>query len=270
MKAQKFLTVILLLIISHFILYGQVNENIFTNLTVDSVPKKQDSKVSEIVGIALPAAMITYGIISQGDNGIRQIDYNLRNSITQSNGFHFEDYLQFAPAAAAYAMKFSGVESRHDLLDMTVLYGLSNLVGGGITVGTKIKVGRRRPDDNFNRQSFPSGHTEMAFVAAEFLHQEFKDQSVWISVGGYTAATVVGVARIYHDKHWFSDVVTGAGIGILSTKAVYWVYPYIQKIFRKCDIYDKYDKKHNPDYRQTFIFPGYSNGDLCLTLSKTF
>ncbi|MCL2651903.1 MAG: phosphatase PAP2 family protein [Candidatus Azobacteroides sp.] len=269
MKTQRFVTIILLLALFQHFLYGQANEHSLLNATPDSIPKKQNCKASEIVGIALPAAMITYGIISQGDNGIRQIDYNVRNSITQSYGFHFEDYLQFAPAAAAYAMKFSGVKSRHDLLDMTVLYGLSNLVGGGITLGTKLKVGRMRPD-NSDRQSFPSGHTETAFVAAEFLHQEFKDQSVWISVGGYTAATVVGVARIYHDKHWFSDVVTGAGIGILSTKAVYWVYPYIQKIFRKCDIYDKYDKKHNPDYRQTFIFPGYSNGNLCLTLSKTF
>jgi len=269
MKMQKIVTIILLLAIFQPFLYGQANERSLSNATADSIPKKRDGKASEIVGIALPAAMIVYGAISQGDNAIRHLDYNVRNSITISNGFHFEDYLQFAPAAAAYAMKFSGVESRHDLLDMTVLYGLSNLVGGVVTVGTKLKVGRMRPD-NTDRQSFPSGHTETAFVAAEFLHQEFKDQSVWISVGGYTVATVVGVARIYHDKHWVSDVVTGAGIGILSTKAVYWVYPYIQKIFRKCDIYDKYDKKHNPDYRQTVVFPGYSNGDFCLTLSKTF
>jgi len=269
MRTQKIITIVLLLSIFQSFLYGQANERIVPNSISDSIPKKQNCKATEIIGIALPAAMITYGIISQGNNGIRQIDYNVRNSIEQSNGFHFEDYLQFAPAVAAYAMKFSGVKSSHDLLDMTVLYGLSNLVAGGITLGTKIKVGRERPDGS-DRQSFPSGHTETAFVAAEFLHQEFKDQSVWISVGGYTVATIVGVARIYHDKHWLSDVVTGAGIGILSTKAVYWVYPYLQKIFRKCEIYDKYDKKHNPDYRQTFIFPGYSNGDLYLTLSKTF
>jgi len=269
MKIKQFLSVILLLMLSSLVLYGQASEPVFIHTAADSIHRKQNGKASQIIGIALPAAMITYGIISQGDNGIRQIDYHVRNSITQSNGFHFEDYLQFAPAVAAYAMKFGKVQSTHDLLDMTILYGLSNLVAGGITFGTKIEVGRMRPD-NSDRQSFPSGHTETAFVAAEFLHQEFKDQSVWISVGGYTAATIVGVARIYHDKHWVSDVVTGAGIGILSTKAVYWVYPYLQKIFKKCDIYDKYDKKHNPDYRQTFIFPGYSNGNLSLTLSKTF
>ena len=257
MKIQKTLAIILLFSISHSLMYGQVNENSIKS-AADSVPAKSSNKATEIIGIALPAAMITYGIISLGDNGVRQIDKNVRNSITLNNGFHFEDYLQFAPAVTAYAMKFGKVKSSHDLLDMTVLYGLSNLVAGGITYGIKIKVGRMRPDQS-NTQSFPSGHTETAFVAAEFLHQEFKDQSVWISVGGYAAAAVVGVARIYHDQHWFSDVVTGAGIGILSTKAVYWVYPYLQKIFRKSD---------KP--LQTFIFPGYSNGNLSLALSYTF
>ena len=263
MKTQKILAIVLLLALSQYAMYGQTSENISVNSAVDSIPAKKGNKATEIIGVALPAAMITYGVISLGNNGIRQIDYNIHNSIEQNHGFHFEDYLQFTPAVAAYAMKFGGVKNTHNLLDMTILYGLSNLVAGGITQVTKFAVGRERPDGSDN-QSFPSGHTETAFVAAEFLHQEFKDQSVWISVGGYTAASVVGVARIYHDKHWLSDVVTGAGVGILSTKAVYWVYPYLQKIFAK------HDKKQNSASRQTFIFPGYSNGNLCLALSCTF
>jgi membrane-associated phospholipid phosphatase len=56
-----------------------------------------------------------------------------------------------------------------------------------------------------------------------------------------------------------SDVVAGAGIGILSTKAVYWVFPYLQKTF---------GKKDKP--LQAFIFPGYNDGNLSLTLAKTF
>jgi len=172
MKMQKISTIILLFMISHFFLYGQVNENTFDNGTVDSIPQKRGCKTAQIVGIALPAAMITYGIISLGDNGIRQIDYNVHNSIKLNNGLHFEDYLQYAPTVAAYAMKFGKVKSTHDLLDMTILYGLSNLVAGGITQAGKFSIGRERPDQS-DHLSFPSGHTETAFVAAEFLHQEF-------------------------------------------------------------------------------------------------
>jgi hypothetical protein len=237
---------------SQSILFGQ---------TLDSIPEKKVIKTTEVIGIALPSSMIIYGLISLGDNRIRKIDFNVRNSLERNNKFwHIsaDDYLQFAPAAAAYTMKFCKVESTHNLLDMTILYGLSNILAGGIVQGTKMVSSRERP--NFaNKHSFPSGHTETAFVAAEFLYQEYKDKSIWISIGGYSVATFVGVARIYNNKHWVSDVVAGAGIGILSTKVIYWVYPYLK---------EKIGKKDRQLH--TFIFPGYSNGNISLALSHTF
>jgi len=232
-------------IIPHTFLYGQVKER----------------KFDEIVGIALPSAMITYGFISLGDNGIREIDYRMRQSLEINHRFwntHVDDYMQFAPAVAAYTLKLCKVESAHNLLDMTILYGLSSILAGGIISKTKVITARDRPDHSNNR-SFPSGHTQTAFVAAEFLHQEYKNQSVWISIGGYSAATFVGIARVYNNKHWVSDVVAGAGIGILSTKLVYWIYPCFRKKFGK-----------NDQALQTFVFPGYSNGNLCISLSRIF
>ena len=261
MKYQKIFTIILSLTIFQSLAYGQVSETIFNNSTTDSIPEKQGRRATEIIGIALPAAMITYGLVSLGDNGIRKIDHNVKNSLEQNNRFwhiQADNYIQYSPAVTAYTLKFCKMESTHNFVDMTILYGLSNLLAGGIAQGTKITVKRERPGSTSDR-SFPSGHTQTAFVAAEFLHQEYKDQSVWISIGGYGAATFVGIARIYNNKHWVSDVVAGAGIGILSTKAVYWVYPYLQKAF---------GKKDQP--LQTFIFPGYSNGNISLALSHTF
>jgi len=232
-------------IIPHTSLYGQGKERNF----------------GEIVGIALPSAMITYGLISLGDNGIREIDYRTRFSLEKDNRFwntHVDDYMQFTPASAAYTLKLCKMESAHNLLDMTILYGLSSILAGGIISKTKVITARERPDHSNNR-SFPSGHTQTAFVAAEFLHQEYKNQSVWISIGGYSAATFVGIARVYNNKHWVSDVVAGAGIGILSTKVVYWIYPCFRKKIGK-----------NDQSIQTFVFPGYSNGNLCIHLSHAF
>jgi hypothetical protein len=37
------------------------------------------------------------------------------------------------------------------------------------------------------------------------------------------------IFRMYNDRHWLTDVVAGAGIGILSTKIAYWINPFIQK-----------------------------------------
>ena len=50
-------------------------------------------------------------------------------------------------------------------------------------------------------------------------------------MGAYSVATSVGVLRMYHNRHWLTDVVAGAGIGILSTKTAYWLVPKINKLF---------------------------------------
>ena len=257
MKVRKYFTAVLLWMLSQSILFGQINGHIY----IDSVNDKKPLKAGEIVGLAVPSAMVIYGLISLGDNGIREIDYNTKNSLEKNNRFwHIktDDYLQYAPAVATYAMKLCKVESTHNLLDMTILYGISSLIAGGLTQGSKIIFNRERPDKS-NSRSFPSGHTQTAFVAAEFLHQEFKDKSVWISIGGYSVATFVGIARIYNNKHWLSDVVAGAGIGIISTKAVYWAYPHFRK---KTGEKDKSPK--------LLIVPTHGNGNTGLALSYTF
>ena len=37
---------------------------------------------------------------------------------------------------------------------------------------------------------------------------------------------------MYNNRHWLNDILAGAGIGILSTKFSYWIYP---KIFKNAD-----------------------------------
>ena len=76
-------------------------------------------------------------------------------------------------------------------------------------------------------------HTATAFMGAEFLYQEYKDISIWYGITGYVVATGTGLFRMYNNRHWLTDVATGAGIGILSTKIAYWVHPWIKKIFYK-------------------------------------
>jgi membrane-associated phospholipid phosphatase len=62
-----------------------------------------------------------------------------------------------------------------------------------------------------NYRSFFSGHTSLTFSISTVLAAEI-DNIYW-KIGWYGLAAVVGGARIYHDKHWFSDVITGAVIG---------------------------------------------------------
>ncbi|MCX6225677.1 MAG: phosphatase PAP2 family protein [Bacteroidia bacterium] len=52
-------------------------------------------------------------------------------------------------------------------------------------------------------------------------------------MAGYTVAAGTGFMRMYNNRHWLTDVAAGAGIGILSTKLAYWVFPKIKKLFFK-------------------------------------
>jgi membrane-associated phospholipid phosphatase len=80
------------------------------------------------------------------------------------------------------------------------------------------KFGRGFTKDGYT--SFPSGHTTTAFAAASAVTEETSrwwPRSTWyIAPVMYGGATLVGLSRMYHNKHWASDVILGAGIGTFS------------------------------------------------------
>lgn len=99
----------------------------------------------------------------------------------------------------------------------------SIIASGLITPVIKVATGRSRPYENagtndFNalgsnklNSSFPSGHTTEAFALASVISAHYEE--TWIKSSAYTLATLVGVARTYHDAHFASDVLAGALIG---------------------------------------------------------
>src|SRR5436189_6401449 len=96
---------------------------------------------------------------------------------------------------------------------------------GAVVYPVKMMSTEARPDTG-KKNSFPSGHTAQAFMAATFFSKEYGYRSVWYSIGAYTIATTVGVFRVLNNRHWISDILVGAGIGILSTNIVYATHQY--------------------------------------------
>ena len=61
-------------------------------------------------------------------------------------------------------------------------------------------------------QSFPSGHTVVAFAMSTILAERIGN--IFARIGLYGLAALTGFSRVYNNQHWFSDVAAGALLGI--------------------------------------------------------
>lgn len=163
--------------------------------------------------------LIVGGLIVKGEDSHFR---NLRNDYLPFYHRPFENYMQYAPAAVMLGMKAFGVESRSSWSRMLTSDALSTVIMAGVVESLKHSTHVTRPDGTDNR-SFPSGHTATAFMTATMLTKEYGHVSPWIGVGAYGMASASGVMRMVNNKHWLSDVLTGAGIGILSTEVGYYL-----------------------------------------------
>lgn len=182
--------------------------------------------------IVIPAALVGIGVIGIESDWLKYHNREIREEIQENvdRRLSVDDFSQYAPTAAIYALDLCGVKGRHDTVDQTILLGTAGLLMG-VTVNTmKYATKVERPDGS-TRNSFPSGHTATAFMGAELLRREYWDVSPWIGVAGYAVAAGTGFFRMYNNRHWLTDVLAGAGIGFLSVELAYWLYPTVTKVF---------------------------------------
>lgn len=185
--------------------------------------------------LIIPSALIGYGVVGLESHTLKDINSDTKNEINEhiDKKFTIDDFSQYSAFLSVYALNAAGVKGKNNFKDRTIILASAYLIMGTTVNVIKMTGNEMRPDGTSNN-SFPSGHTATAFMGAEFLYQEYKDVSVWYGISGYLVAAGTGFFRMYNDRHWFSDVAAGAGIGILSTKIAYWLHPVIsKKIFKK-------------------------------------
>lgn len=165
------------------------------------------------------------GIIAKGEKAsFRQNTADKEHSNTRLlTNFHSEidNYTQYAPFALSTVLNFAGVEGRSDHTRYLASSAMAYAIMAAIVNPIKYSASELRPDGS-TRNSWPSGHTATAFVSATILHKEYGlTRSPWYSVAGYGIATATGIMRVLNNRHWVSDVLSGAGIGIISTELAY-------------------------------------------------
>jgi len=144
---------------------------------------------------------------------------------TSANDKFFEIDKHFNGRTASYTgigLYAAGFLFKQEKIRLMGLHALEALfISSSITSFLKYSFGRRRPyggEDHMNFKAFrgsrgrfrafPSGHTTSAFAFASVMAMSV-DNGYW-KTDWYGGASLVGLARIYHNVHWVSDTFLAA------------------------------------------------------------
>ncbi|MBB6125968.1 phosphatase PAP2 family protein [Mucilaginibacter lappiensis] len=153
----------------------------------------------------------------------------------------------YVAGAASFGTLIYGLASNNAAVKRNATETFINL-GASVLVTQliKISVNRTRPADRYpdeifvnsptHNQSFPSGHTSLAFATATTLSMQYKKW--YVTVPAYAWASSVAYSRMYLGKHYPTDVLAGAAVGIGSAYAGRW---FNQKLFKQYQKPKKYD-----------------------------
>ena len=211
------------------------------------------------------------GIIAKGEKkSFRQNTKDNKHTLLTDFKTGIDDYTQFFGPVMTVGLKVADVEGRSDwgrfLASTAMSYGLM----AGFVNSIKYTAKEMRPDGS-TANSWPSGHTATAFVGATILHKEYGlTRSPWYSVAGYGVATATGVMRVLNNRHWVSDVLSGAGIGIMSGELA---YAFSDLIFKhrgllRGDICSDKSIIDNPSFFSVSMGIGFGSKNLDFDMSK--
>ena len=195
-----------------------------------SISKSKD-KISYKHFVA-PVALVTAGSLLLNSALNDDLQANANRFFGKDFKTNADDFLLFVPIGQIYLGKSFGFTPKNDFQHQTINIAIANVMAYSATRILKVTFKEQRPDQSDN-ESFPSGHTSIAFTNAALLYYEYKDSNFWYASSGFLFATATGVLRIANNKHYTSDVLAGAGIGLASGLIVSYWNPFKSVTFGK-------------------------------------
>ncbi|MGB7393564.1 MAG: phosphatase PAP2 family protein [Pricia sp.] len=221
---------------------------------VDSV--RNTPKRSFLQKSIVPTAFIASGILLSDSKFEINLHRETRDRVGNDFLYPIDEYTRFAPTAQMYIADLAGVEAKNHWFDQTKNMALSIIITDIITNTMKRHIYKVRPN-GADARAFPSGHSSLTFTSAAVLYEEFRDTSPLLAYSGYGFAAVTGSFRMLNNNHYLSDVLAGAGIGILVAKLVYQ-FDYLFK-------WNPFLKS-----KDAMLIPRYRHGTVGIYFSKTF
>lgn len=198
--------------------------------------------------------------VNPGKYSFDQDLYMLRHNVAPSFHHSYDDYIQYAPGVVLLGLKVCGYHGENEWGRMLAADAISVATMAALVKGLKYTVKRARPDGS-SCNSFPSGHSAAAFMAASLLHLEYRSRSPWFGIGAYALAALTGVSRVLNNKHWMTDVLAGAAIGVGSAHLGYFI---TDKIFKDKCIRSGYEA---PEY---FYDPKLKHYEVEMLMGRRF
>ncbi|WP_310560875.1 phosphatase PAP2 family protein [Flavobacterium sp.] len=200
--------------------------------TQDSISASKSQNKLLYKQLIAPVALVTTGALLLNSKLNDDLQSNANRFFGKDFHTSVDDFIPFVPVAQIYFGKTFGFKPMNDFQHQTINIVLANAINGIAVYAMKNAVGAERPDQSDNL-SFPSGHTAMAFTNASLLYYEYKDSNLWYASSGFLFATATGILRIANNKHYTSDVLAGAGIGLASGLIVSYWNPFKSVTFGK-------------------------------------
>jgi|GEM_PF-855710 len=204
-----------------------------------------------------------------------------------------EKQQRYAKASDALSATSSAFPVLVDLIGMTLIGDRNKDVGlqvfaiqaqafaiTGFVTGLVKLSGRERPcgqsadsasgstECSDPNQSYFSGHTSLAFTGAGLTCVEQQHFRFFGRVGSPIAcagvlalATTTGVFRVVANRHWMSDVLTGAGVGLLTG----WLMPWLMH-YR----HDLTKREHSKTRHLQYLAPYGDGGSVGLSAAGVF
>lgn len=203
----------------------------------------------------IPLSLIVVGSSLSGSKFEKTIKHKIRDNIIENFAIPVDDQMQYVPLAEIYIADILGAKSKNHWFDQTKYLAISHLITAGITHSGKFIINKKRP--NGSDHSFPSGHSSFSFTNATVLYEEFNEDYPIFSYSGYFLTTTVASLRVINNRHWFSDILVGSGLGILVTRLVYYYEPF---------------KEWNPfkEYKKVSFYPQLEGDKLSINLMYRF
>lgn len=190
---------------------------------IDTLQKGGKTRQEFFKSLIFPTSLGVIGGIVKETNLREYIQEKVQSSRFRTNTT-IDDYIQYVPIVELHVADLYNRKDFNKMFQTSKNLVIAELFTALIVQSIKHSVNIQRPDGH--DYSFFSGHTSQSFTSATALYLEYENTNKFLALSGYGFATTTGILRVTNNRHWLSDVLVGAGIGMFSARVIWYINPF--------------------------------------------